>query len=153
MSGQSTLAEGMIRILAGTFVLCCKARMFAWSIGTDPLGDTRAIVKCDYTVLQALADEVAEQVIAIGGQIPNAYEKIVQISSVKKEERDDPMEMVRDLVSGHEQMIFDAQFLITLLGNDPDKEAKSLLLRSIDQHRICADKLSELLPPEGAVLN
>ncbi len=141
MKQDKTMIEGIIRILASTLVLRCKARFFAWSVGQDADPKARDFFYKDYDMLDRLCDELARRISQIGGRVPGAYSTLAAISSIKETETRPVPQMIQQLAVDHEQMVFDAQFLVSILQTQDDTVSIDLLLRSMDEHKSCAEKL------------
>lgn len=149
MKADKTMINGLVRVLASTLVLRCKARFFAWSVGEDTNAKAREFFYSDYDILDALCDEFARQINEVGGSVPGAYSKLAAISSIEETERLSVPDMITQLAKDHEQMVFDCQFVVSILERYDDRQSVVLLLQAIDEHGACASKLRAFRPQES----
>lgn len=144
MEATTTLKEGMVRVLAGTLVLRCKARFFAWSVGEGIDRVVRDFFYQDYDQLDGLCDDFARRINQIGGAVPGAYSTLAKLSSVKEDAALPVRDMIAQLAKDHDQMRFDCEFLYTILEDTRDEASVSLLVRSTQEHEDCSQKLRQL---------
>jgi len=142
---SKTLENGLIRILASTVVLSGKARFFSWCARKTAPKDAIDLFAKDFAALDPMCDEFAARVSAAGGQVPSAYGKLAEVSSVKEYDGLSWIEMVQELRNDHQQMIFDCQFVLTLLEDLDDTSSVKLLLDAISKHETCIEKLSAIV--------
>lgn len=147
------LTQGLIKLLAGTLVLRCKVRFFAWSLGTESFGDTRPAFDEDYRVLDGLCDAIATRIVELGGTVPGAYTTLLTYSSIKEDSPLSIRDMIATLVKDHQQLIADAQLVAILADPAPDPVSETLILRCIEQHECCGAHLSELMPNPNVLMN
>lgn len=141
MKSDKTMINGLVRVLASTLVLRCKARFFAWSVGENADSRARTFFYSDYDILDALCDDFARRINQVGGAVPGAYSKLAAISSIEENERLPVPEMITQLAKDHEQMVFDCQFVVSILEHHDDRESMDMLLQAISEHAACASKL------------
>ena len=153
MADKALLINGMIRLLAGTIILRCKSRFFAWSIGEGEDAQVRHLFYEDYTALDHLCDELAIRIGSIGGDVPGAYSILASLSSIKEDQRRPVAQMITVLADDHDQLIADSQFVALLSEDQADPVSALLLLRCIQEHRTCAKKLRRLSASTGSTLH
>lgn len=141
MNIDKTMLNGLVRILASTLVLRCKARFFAWSVEENANSNARDFFYSDYDILDALCDDFALRINQVGGAVPGAYSKLAAISSIEENERQSLPEMITQLAKDHEQLVFDCQFVVSILERHDDQKSMELLIQAISEHTACAYRL------------
>lgn len=140
---QEILIKGLVRLLAGTLILRCKSRFFAWSLkGDDGLRD---LFYKDYSVLDGLCDQLARLIVDLDGTVPGAYSTLARISSIAEDNAMTAAKMTARLIEDHRQLVNDTLFIKSLLPVEPGEKAGSLLDLSLDNHYECSNALSKAM--------
>lgn len=88
-----------------------------------------------YTELWNAVDLVAERIRALGEYAPGTYKAFVQLSSIEDDEGDAPpsaMEMVRNLMEGHEQVAATARAVFAAAEGAGDQVTCDLLTQRME---------------------
>lgn len=104
---RGQIAEGLGRLLADTYTLQLKTHSYHWNVEGPMFQALHQMFMVQYTELWNAVDLVAERIRSLGEYAPGTYKAFVQLSSLDEDEGDTPpsaMEMVRNLMEGHEQI-------------------------------------------------
>ncbi len=104
---RAQIADGLGRLLADTYTLYLKTHSYHWNVEGPMFQALHQMFMVQYTELWGAVDLVAERIRALGEYAPGTYKAFVQLSSLEDDEGDTPpsaMEMIRNLMEGHEQV-------------------------------------------------
>jgi starvation-inducible DNA-binding protein len=91
-------------------------------------------------------DQVAERIRALGSPAPGTYKKYAELSSIEETEGvPEAMEMVRQLVKGHEACAKTARSVFPLADKASDEPTADLLTQRMQAHEKTAWMLRSLL--------
>ena len=109
MAVTAELAE----LLADTYVLYLKSHSYHWNV-TGPMFQTLHLMFEDhYTEMWGAVDIIAERIRALGEPAPGTYAEFSRLTSIEEVEGvPAALEMVADLVAGHESVIRTARRLV-----------------------------------------
>jgi starvation-inducible DNA-binding protein len=140
------IADGLGRVLADTTVLYAKTHGFHWNV-TGPMFNTLHLMFMEeYTELWNALDEIAERIRALGFMAPFGASTYTQLSSIPETEGvPAAMDMVRELVSGHEAVARTARAVIALAEEASDQPTADLLTQRLQIHEKTAWMLRSLL--------
>ncbi len=145
-SDREKVSDELTRLLADSYTLYLKSHNYHWNV-TGPMFQTLHVMfEQHYMELALAVDEIAERVRALGYPVPATYAQFARLSSIK--EQDTPpaaMEMVRDLVVGHEAVIATARATLAVAEPANDAATADLATRRIDVHEKTAWMLRSLL--------
>ena len=112
---RSTIADGLGRLLADTYVLYGKTHGFHWNV-TGPMFNTLHLMFMEqYTELWTALDEIAERIRALGLMAPHGGSTLATLSSITEAEQNPAtLDMVRELVAGHEAVARTARSVFAL---------------------------------------
>ena len=143
---RSTIAGGLGRLLADTYVLYGKTHGFHWNV-TGPMFNTLHLMfETQYTELAAAVDEIAERIRALGMPAPGSYSAFEELTSIE-EERGQPSaeEMIRQLVIGQETVARTAREIFPLADEANDEPTADLLTQRMQLHEKNAWMLRSML--------
>ncbi|MFL0793240.1 MAG: Dps family protein, partial [Prochlorococcus sp.] len=102
---RQQIAEGLGRVLADTYVLYGKTHGFHWNV-TGPMFNTLHLMFMgQYTELWNALDVIAERIRALGFPAPFGGSTLAKLASITEaEQHPAALDMVRELVAGHEQV-------------------------------------------------
>ena len=84
---RSTIADGLGRLLADTYVLYGKTHGFHWNV-TGPMFNTLHLMfMVQYTELWTALDEIAERIRALGLMAPHGGSTLAALSSITEAEQ------------------------------------------------------------------
>jgi starvation-inducible DNA-binding protein len=143
---RSRIADGLGKVLADTTVLYAKTHGFHWNV-TGPMFNTLHLMFMEqYTALWNSLDEIAERIRALGEPAPFGAATYADLSTIP-ETKGIPhaMEMVKELVSGHEAVARTAREAFAVAEEANDQPTADLLTQRLQFHEKTAWMLRSLL--------
>ncbi|MCB4399666.1 Dps family protein [Synechococcus sp. MU1625] len=138
--------DGLGRLLADTYVLYGKTHGFHWNV-TGPMFNTLHLMFMEqYTELWTALDEIAERIRALGLMAPHGGSTLAALSSITEAEQNPAaLDMVRELVAGHEAVARTARSVFALADAADDQPSADLLTQRLQVHEKTAWMLRSLL--------
>jgi starvation-inducible DNA-binding protein len=143
---RKTVAEGLSRLLADEYTLYLKTHNFHWNV-TGPMFNTLHLMfETHYNESALAVDLVAERIRALGFPAPGTYKQYAALSSISETEGvPEAMEMVRQLVKGHEACAKTARSVFPGADDAHDEPTADLLTQRMQVHEKTAWMLRSLL--------
>lgn len=143
---RQQIAEGLGRFLADSYVLYGKTHGFHWNV-TGPMFNTLHLMFMDqYTELWTALDVIAERIRALGFPAPYGGAHFAALASIPETEgQPGALEMVRELVKGHEAVARTARSLFPVVSAADDQPTADLLTQRLQIHEKTAWMLRSLL--------
>ena len=143
---RNEIAEGLSRLLADTYVLYGKTHGFHWNV-TGPMFNTLHLMFMEqYTELWNALDEIAERIRALGVVAPHGGSTLAGLASIKEaDQKPAALDMVRELVAGHEAVARTARSVFPLAEAAGDEPTADLLTQRLQIHEKTAWMLRSLL--------
>ena len=143
---RQEIADGLARLLADTYVLYGKTHGFHWNV-TGPMFNTLHLMFMEqYTELWNALDEIAERIRALGLLAPHGGRTLADLASIEEAKlQPAALEMVQELVSGHEAVARTARSIFTLAEAAGDEPTADLLTQRLQIHEKTAWMLRSLL--------
>ena len=143
---RSTIADGLGRLLADTYVLYGKTHGFHWNV-TGPMFNTLHLMFMEqYSELRPSLDEIAERIRALGLMAPQGGSTLAAWSSITEAEQNPAaLDMVRELVAVHEAVARTARSVFSLADAADDQPSADLLTQRLQVHEKTAWMLRSLL--------
>lgn len=143
---RSAIADELSRLLADSYLLYLKSQNYHWNV-TGPMFQTLHLMfEQHYNELALAVDEIAERIRALGHFAPGTYAEFARLTAIKEEgSPPEAMQMVRNLVAGHETVIATARDTLRLAEAALDSATADLATRRIDVHEKTAWMLRSLL--------
>lgn len=134
------------RLLADSYTLYLKSHNYHWNV-TGPMFQTLHLMfEQQYNELALAVDEIAERIRALGHVAPATYRQFSTLSSIDEEETiPAAMDMVRNLLRGHETVVASARAVVEAAEQTSDVASADLGTRRIDIHEKTAWMLRSLL--------
>ena len=145
-SQRKEIAEGLSRLLADTYVLYGKTHGFHWNV-TGPMFNTLHLMFMEqYTELWNALDVIAERIRALGMVAPHGGSTLAGLASIKEaDQKPAALDMVRELVAGHEAVARTARGVFPLAEAASDEPTADLLTQRLQIHEKTAWMLRSLL--------
>ena len=143
---RQQISEGLSRVLADTYVLYGKTHGFHWNV-TGPMFNTLHLMFMEqYTELWTALDEIAERIRALGVPAPFGS-TLSALASLEDSSSLTPaaMQMVRELVDGHEAVARTARSVLSVADEANDQPSADLLTQRLQIHEKTAWMLRSLL--------
>ena len=143
---RQNIADGLGRVLADTYVLYNKTHGFHWNV-TGPMFNTLHLMFMEqYTELWNALDEIAERIRALGHPAPFGAATYTQLSSIPEAEGvPAALDMVKELVSGHEAVARTIRGVFAIAAAGSDEPTADLLTQRLQIHEKTAWMLRSLL--------
>ena len=147
---RQEIAAGLSRLLADNFTLYLKTHNFHWNV-TGPMFRTLHIMfEEQYNELWAANDVIAERIRSLGVFAPATFGEFTSLASIKEEPGvPAAMQMVRQLVEGHEAAARTARGVLETAEGASDAPTADLLTERLQVHEKTAWMLRSLLAEEG----
>jgi len=132
---RKQLADELSKLLADSYTLYLKTHNFHWNV-TGPMFQTLHIMfEEHYTELATAVDLIAERIRALGHPAPGSYAAYAKLSSIPETDGvPDALEMVKQLVEGHEAVIRTARNVVTLAEQARDQATADLGTQRLQLH-------------------
>jgi len=143
---RAAIADGLGRVLADSTVLYAKTHGFHWNV-TGPMFNTLHLMFMDqYTELWTALDAIAERIRALGHPAPYGGRTYAGLSSIPESEGvPAAMDMVRELVLGHEAVARTIRSVFAAADGAGDQPTADLLTQRLQIHEKTAWMLRSLL--------
>src|SRR4030095_5978695 len=130
---RAKIAQGLARLLAGTYTLYLKTHNFHWNV-TGPMFQTLHLMfETQYNELALAVDLIAERIRALGSPGRATYTDYAKLSSIK-ETAGVPKaeEMIRLLVEGQEAVVRTARSIFPSAERVNDEATADLLTQQME---------------------
>ena len=143
---RAAIAESLGRVLADSTVLYAKTHGFHWNV-TGPMFNTLHVMFMEqYTELWTALDEIAERIRALGYPAPFGAKIYASLSSIAESDGvPAAMQMVSELVAGHEAVARTIRSVFTVADEANDQPTADLLTQRLQIHEKTAWMLRSLL--------
>jgi starvation-inducible DNA-binding protein len=143
---RQAVADGLSRLLADTYSLYLKTHNFHWNV-TGPMFNTLHLMfEQEYNELWMAVDLIAERIRSLGVFAPGSYSAFSALSSVPEASGvPAAMDVVRELVAGHEQVARTARSVFEAADAGADQVTADLLTQRLQVHEKTAWMLRSLL--------
>jgi starvation-inducible DNA-binding protein len=143
---RGLIAQGLSRLLADSYILYLKTHNFHWNVEGAMFNTLHEMFMTQYTELWNALDLIAERIRALGSYAPGSYKKYVQLSSIPEaEEGVRAMDMVKQLLEGHEAVCKTARSVLAVADAGQDEATLDLLTQRLQLHEKTAWMLRSLL--------
>lgn len=143
---REKIALGLSKLLADTYTLYLKTHNFHWNV-EGPMFNTLHLMFMDqYTELWNALDAIAERIRALGFPAPGSYAEFTRLSSIPDAKGvPEALDMVRELVLGHEAVARTARAAFDAVDDASDEASADLLTQRLQIHEKTAWMLRSLL--------
>ncbi|MEY4352762.1 MAG: hypothetical protein RLZZ609_1003 [Cyanobacteriota bacterium] len=143
---RQQIAEGLGRVLADSTVLYSKTHGFHWNV-TGPMFNTLHLMFMEqYTELWTALDGIAERIRSLGFPAPYGSRALASLTSIPETQGNPAaLEMVRELVGGHEAVARTIRAVFQLAEAANDQPTADLLTQRLQVHEKTAWMLRSLL--------
>ena len=140
------IAKGLSHLLADSYTLYLQTHNFHWNVTGPQFRELHLMFEEHYTELAEAVDDIAERIRTLGVAAPGTYKAFAELSAVKEVDGVPPAEdMVKYLVSGHEQVIKTSRDVLKLAQEGGDESTLSLVSDRMRVHEKTAWMLRALL--------
>ena len=143
---RAAIAQGLSRLLADTYTLYLTTHNFHWNV-TGPMFNTlHTMFMAQYNELWLSLDQIAERIRSLGYYAPGSGREFAKLATVP-DTIGVPvaLDMVRELVAGHEAVARTARAAFPAAGKGGDEATADLLTQRLQVHEKTAWMLRSLL--------
>ncbi|HRC27533.1 MAG TPA: DNA starvation/stationary phase protection protein [Alphaproteobacteria bacterium] len=146
MSKKSSLAKGLTKILADTFVLYFKTHSFHWNVTGPQFKSLHDLFGLQYTEMWNATDVIAEQIRILGESAPNAFKDILAAASLKENgQTPDAKEMVKRLAADNRAIVEVIYPVLHAAQEAEDEATADILIARVQAHEKAAWMLESSL--------
>ena len=132
---RKELAAALGVLLADTYTLYLKSHNYHWNVEGPLFRTLHLMFEEHYTEMWAAVDEIAERIRSLGEPAPGTYAEFSKLTSLDETEGvPEAMDMVRDLVTGHEAVVRTARWLVGLAEEAGDQATADLATQRLAVH-------------------
>jgi starvation-inducible DNA-binding protein len=143
---RATIAKGLSRLLADTYVLYLKTHNFHWNVEGPMFQTLHQMFMEQYTETWNAIDLIAERIRSLGHYAPGTYKEYLGLSTIKETPGvPKAQQMVRLLIDGQEAVVKTARTVIPLADKANDEPTLDLLTQRMQVHEKNAWMLRSLL--------
>ncbi len=143
---RATIAKGLSRLLADTYVLYLKTHNFHWNVEGPMFQTLHQMFMAQYTEAWNAIDLIAERIRSLGHYAPGTYKEYLGLSTIKETPGvPKAQQMIRLLIEGQEAVVKTARQVIPLADNANDEPTLDLLTQRMQVHEKNAWMLRSLL--------
>jgi len=139
------IVDGLSRLLADSYTLYLKTHNFHWNVEGPMFQTLHVLFEEHYNELALAVDQIAERIRALGAPAPGSYREFGKLKSIPEAETvPEAMEMVRQLVKDHEQVVRTARSVFPAVEKADDEATADLLTQRLQVHEKTAWMLRSL---------
>ena len=143
---RKTIAEGLSKLLADTYLLYHKTHGYHWNVEGPMFNTLHTMFMTQYTELWAAIDEIAERIRALGHYAPTGTGAYGQLSSIGEDNGVPKAEaMIANLVKGHEAVARTARELVGVAEANNDAPTADLATQRMQASEKTAWMLRSML--------
>jgi starvation-inducible DNA-binding protein len=143
---RATIADGLSRLLADTYVVYLKTHNFHWNVEGPMFQTLHQMFMEQYTEAWNAIDLIAERIRSLGHYAPGTYRQYLELARVKETPGVPKAEqMVKLLIEGQEAVVKTAREVLPLADGASDEPTLDLLTQRMQIHEKNAWMLRSLL--------
>jgi starvation-inducible DNA-binding protein len=143
---RATIASGLSRLLADTYVVYLKTHNFHWNVEGPMFQTLHQMFMEQYTEAWNAIDLIAERIRSLGHYAPGTYRQYLKLARVKETPGVPKAEqMVKLLIDGQEAVVKTAREVLPLAEGADDQPTLDLLTQRMQMHEKNAWMLRSLL--------
>ena len=132
---RSEMAHELSKLLASNYTLYLKTQNFHWNVKGPFFQSLHTMFETQYNELAMANDDIAERILALGFPAPATYKEFAELSFIKEPEANlKAVNMVAELVEGHQIMIKAIREIIGKAGDQNDEATNDLLSPRLNAH-------------------
>lgn len=143
---RKKIADGLSHLLADTYTLYLKTHNYHWNVTGPHFNTLHTMFQTQYNELWLSLDAIAERIRSLGEPAPGTYKAYGKLTSIKELDGvPAAMDMVRDLVKGHEAVCRTAREILPAAEAGKDEATADLITQRLDVHEKTAWMLRSLV--------
>lgn len=129
------IAQALSKYLASVYTLYVKTQNYHWNVEGQMFRSLHLMFEEQYNDLAGAVDEIAERIRSLGEYAPGSFVEFSKLSSIEEATgRVDALDMVKDLVNGHESVICEGRKIIEMADEANDASTSDMLTTRMDIH-------------------
>lgn len=134
-TARNQIAQGLKKVLADTFCLMLMTQNYHWNVKGMHFREIHEMTEENYHELFEAIDEIAERIRALGFMSPGTMKAFNELTSVNMpNEMLSEMEMIADLLNGHETVARTGRKTLKTAEKGSDAATVDLLTRRLIFH-------------------
>ena len=143
---RQEISAGLGHVLADTYTLYLKTQNFHWNVTGPMFGTLHRMFEEQYLDLADAVDVIAERIRSLGAFAPASFVAYARLGSVEESEVVPPaVEMIEQLLAGHEQVARTARAVSTTADAANDQSTADMLTARLQVHEKIAWMLRSLI--------
>ena len=140
------VSQELSKLLAESYTLYLKTHNYHWNVTGPMFHSLHLLFEEQYTELATAVDKIAERIRALGVLAPHGGSTLAGLASIQEaDQQPAALEMVRELVTGHEAVARTARSIFPLAEAANDEPTADLLTQRLQIHEKTAWMLRSLL--------
>lgn len=132
---MSKTTNELKQLLADSYALYLKSHNYHWNVVGPHFVSLHALFEEHYTDLATAIDAIAERIRAKGDIAPGGFGIYQETSKIKDgDPKLEAMEMVKDLIKGHEAVAETLRGVIDAAGEEGDDVSEDLAIGRLEVH-------------------
>ncbi|MBT8214380.1 MAG: DNA starvation/stationary phase protection protein [Acidimicrobiia bacterium] len=132
---RKEIVAGLSHLLADTYTLYLKTHAYHWNVEGPMFRALHLMFEEQYTELWAAIDEIAERIRSLGEPAPGSYAEFSALASVDDSAGSpEALQMVRNLVEGHEAVIRTARTVVKTAEEAGDVATADMATARVEVH-------------------
>lgn len=144
-AGRKAIADQLGAVLADTYTLYLKTHGYHWNVTGPMFQSLHLLFEAQYNELWIAVDLIAERMRSLGHKVPVGNAAFAKLSNVTDGKATQALEMVRDLVQGHETVVRTLRRAWPVAEKHADQASLDVLTQRLAVHEKTAWMLRALL--------
>lgn len=133
---MTQLVNKLKEVLANTFALYLKTQYYHWNVEGPDFSQLHNFFSDLYQEIYGSVDRIAEQIRALGSYSPGSFERFIELSSIKGEDRVlNSKDMIQQLLIDNEKCIVVLTSCYYLAEDSKEIGLTNFLQDRVDQHK------------------
>ncbi len=121
--------------LANSYALALKTQNYHWNVVGENFKSLHELFGAQYEEIFDAIDEIAERIRTLGPKVDGTFENFSKISSIKSGNKNlNKIEMIQDLILGHETIINGLKSAIKVAQDEGDEATADMFIGRIQAH-------------------
>ncbi len=134
MKNTKTL-ENLQKVLADSYAFYVKLQNYHWHVHGPDFKPLHEFFQEIYTDVNTAIDEIAERILAIGGQAPATFGEFQELTTIKDGDKNlSAKDMVKDLHVSQDELISSLKSLQSIAADEGDVATEDLAIQRIFTH-------------------
>ncbi len=121
--------------LANSYALALKTQNYHWNVVGENFKSLHELFGAQYEEIFDAIDEIAERIRTLGSKVEGTFENFSKLTSIKSGNKNlNKIEMIQDLISGHEVIINFLKPAIKVAQDEGDEATADMFIGRIQAH-------------------